>query len=124
LLEHLAADEPILVAIDDVQWLDRSSSSGLSFALRRLDTPLVLLLARRLAQGMERPSSKGRSRPTPSDTCRLVRWAGLHYRTADIQAEILGRNVADYTAENYFQPVGRRHRGARQCHSDRGAEAD
>ena len=36
-------------------------------------------------------------------------WAGLHYRTADEQAKGLGRNVADYTAANYFQPVGRAH---------------
>ena len=34
-------------------------------------------------------------------------WAGLHYRTADVQAEALGRNVADYMVANYFQPVGR-----------------
>jgi hypothetical protein len=33
-------------------------------------------------------------------------WAGLHYRTADVQGQQLGRNVADYMAENYFQPVG------------------
>jgi hypothetical protein len=33
-------------------------------------------------------------------------WAGLHYRTGDVQAEQLGRNVADYMAANYFQPVG------------------
>jgi hypothetical protein len=33
-------------------------------------------------------------------------WAGLHFRTADVQAAELGRNVADYMAENYFQPVG------------------
>jgi hypothetical protein len=33
-------------------------------------------------------------------------WAGLHYRTADVQAQTLGRNVADYMAANYFQPVG------------------
>jgi hypothetical protein len=33
-------------------------------------------------------------------------WAGLHFRTADVQAELLGRNVAEYMAENYFQPVG------------------
>jgi hypothetical protein len=33
-------------------------------------------------------------------------WAGLHFRTADVQAEILGRNVAEYMAANYFQPVG------------------
>jgi hypothetical protein len=35
-------------------------------------------------------------------------WAGLHFRTADVQAEILGRRVADYMATHYFQPVGRR----------------
>jgi hypothetical protein len=34
-------------------------------------------------------------------------WAGLHYRTADVQAKILGWNVADHAAANYFQPVGR-----------------
>jgi hypothetical protein len=33
-------------------------------------------------------------------------WAGLHYRTADVQARQLGTNVAEYMAENYFQPVG------------------
>ncbi len=32
-------------------------------------------------------------------------WAGLHFRTADIQAAILGRKVADYMAKHYFQPV-------------------
>jgi hypothetical protein len=33
-------------------------------------------------------------------------WAGLHFRNADVQAVILGQNVADYMAEHYFQPVG------------------
>jgi hypothetical protein len=33
-------------------------------------------------------------------------WAGLHYRTADLQAQQLGRNVAEYMAQNYFQQVG------------------
>jgi hypothetical protein len=33
-------------------------------------------------------------------------WAGLHFRTADVQAAELGRNVAEYMADNYFQPVG------------------
>jgi len=33
-------------------------------------------------------------------------WAGLHFRTADVQAKTLGWNVADYMADNYFQPVG------------------
>jgi hypothetical protein len=33
-------------------------------------------------------------------------WAGLHFRTADVQARLLGTNVANYAAANYFQPVG------------------
>jgi hypothetical protein len=32
-------------------------------------------------------------------------WAGLHYRTADVQAQILGETIVDYMMENYFQPV-------------------
>jgi hypothetical protein len=34
-------------------------------------------------------------------------WAGLHFRTGDVQAQQLGRNVVNYMAANYFQPVGR-----------------
>jgi hypothetical protein len=33
-------------------------------------------------------------------------WAGLHFRTADVQAKALGRNVTEYMEEHYFQPVG------------------
>jgi hypothetical protein len=33
-------------------------------------------------------------------------WAGLHYRTADVQAQQLGKNVSEYTAEKFFQPLG------------------
>ena len=34
-------------------------------------------------------------------------WAGLHYRSADVAGQLLGRNVATYGAAHYFQPVGR-----------------
>jgi hypothetical protein len=33
-------------------------------------------------------------------------WAGLHFRTADVQARQLGTNVANFAAANYFEPVG------------------
>jgi hypothetical protein len=33
-------------------------------------------------------------------------WAGLHYRTADEQAQLLGGNVVHYISNHYFQPVG------------------
>jgi hypothetical protein len=34
-------------------------------------------------------------------------WAGLHFRTADVQGRNLGINVANYMTDHYFQPVGR-----------------
>ncbi len=33
-------------------------------------------------------------------------WAGLHFRTADVQARQLGTTLANFAAANYFQPVG------------------
>lgn len=36
LLDTLAADAPVLVALDDVQWLDSSSQAVVAFAVRRL----------------------------------------------------------------------------------------
>src|SRR6478736_4574452 len=55
-LESLAADVSVLVAVDDVQWLDPSSASALAFALRRLgEQSILLLLARRLGEGAQTP---------------------------------------------------------------------
>ena len=48
LLPALAARAPVLIAIDDDQWVDPSSAATLSFALRRLEGHAVsLLLCRR-----------------------------------------------------------------------------
>ncbi len=53
-LQLLSEREPILIAVDDVQWLDPSSSSTLAFALRRLGANSVrLLLARRLGERIQ-----------------------------------------------------------------------
>ena len=52
-LQLLADREPIVIAVDDVQWLDASSTTALAFALRRLSAQNIrLLLARRLAAGI------------------------------------------------------------------------
>jgi DNA-binding CsgD family transcriptional regulator len=50
----LAEQGPLVVAIDDLQWLDPASVAALAFALRRLDaSPVRLLLTRRLVPGTE-----------------------------------------------------------------------
>jgi DNA-binding CsgD family transcriptional regulator len=50
-LHILAERGPVLIGIDDVQWLDASSSGALAFAMRRLDGSAVqMLLARRVAE--------------------------------------------------------------------------
>jgi len=49
-LQLLAVPGPLVVAIDDVQWLDLPTSRTLAFALRRLaEAPVLLLLAQRVA---------------------------------------------------------------------------
>jgi len=47
-LQALAREGPVLIAIDDVEWLDSPSAAALGFAIRRLDQePVGLLLTSR-----------------------------------------------------------------------------
>jgi hypothetical protein len=32
-------------------------------------------------------------------------WSGIHFRTADVQGAVLGKNVAHYLRKHYFQPL-------------------
>jgi DNA-binding NarL/FixJ family response regulator len=51
-LRVISAGAPLLVAIDDLQWVDASSAAALRFALRRLrDEPVVVLSTRRVEAG-------------------------------------------------------------------------
>src|SRR4051794_20804539 len=61
LLEDLAAaGRPLLLAIDELQWLDRSSAAALRFAVRRLRGPVGGVTARRHPPG---PAASGEPRP-------------------------------------------------------------
>ena len=54
--ELLAEKRPLVLAVDDSQWIDSSSASALAFALRRLRAhSVLLLLARRLDDGAGTP---------------------------------------------------------------------
>ena len=63
-LELLVETQPLLVAVDDVQWLDGSSADALAFALRRTSAPVRVLLARRVGDALG-SSSVESSLPAP-----------------------------------------------------------
>jgi DNA-binding CsgD family transcriptional regulator len=54
-LSEIARERPVLVAIDDVQWVDAASERALAFAARRLPAHLGLLLASRTEGEDEAP---------------------------------------------------------------------
>ena len=45
ILERLAAESPVLIAIDDVQWVDAPSKSVIAFVARRLDRRVGVLVS-------------------------------------------------------------------------------
>lgn len=56
LLRSFATDRPVLIALDDLQWLDPQTASVLAFAARRLPpTGVGLLLSRRTEPGQPEP---------------------------------------------------------------------
>jgi DNA-binding CsgD family transcriptional regulator len=74
LLVRLAARIPVLLAIDDLQWLDRPSARALEFALRRLDAhPIALLATGRL----DEQSDDVWPLPISSDSVRRLRLGPL-----------------------------------------------
>jgi len=61
LLSCLSDDEPLLVAIDDAQWLDRASLDALAFTARRLESERLVLLVS--ARGNVAPAGFGQDFP-------------------------------------------------------------
>jgi len=61
-LRLLAERQPVLIAIDDLQWVDLASLDALSFAFRRLgDAPVSVLGAQRLDPGGQQDGLLGRA---------------------------------------------------------------
>jgi DNA-binding CsgD family transcriptional regulator len=51
-IRELARSSPVLIAVDDTQWVDKASAAVLAFTSRRVSTePVRLLLARRIEPG-------------------------------------------------------------------------
>jgi DNA-binding CsgD family transcriptional regulator len=71
-LRHLCATGPVLIAIDDLQWIDQASAMPIAFCARRLsDEPVGILAALRTGEahpdpiGLERVFAHGRLERRP-----------------------------------------------------------
>ena len=63
IMRSLAEERPLLVAIDDVQWLDASSAAVLTFALRRVEDEPIAVLATARGRQAELPLALDRAFP-------------------------------------------------------------
>src|SRR5689334_15094653 len=79
--DRLAGHSPVLIAIDDVQWLDRSSQDVVAYGTRRFKGPVALLFTERSeAAGGTTVSWLQLSRPDGIDRLRVgpLSLGGLH----------------------------------------------
>jgi DNA-binding CsgD family transcriptional regulator len=97
-LRALAASRPVIIAIDDIQWLDAASVRVLSFAARRVrDEPVGILLAMRSGFGGD-----------PLDLGRMT-GSGLHrLRVGPLGEETMIRLLRDHIGEDLAHPILRR----------------
>ena len=69
---ELLAEDGLVVAIDDLQWLDASSASALGFALRRLpEAEILLIWTRRLGEGEQSSAVEDALEPDRIDRVRV-----------------------------------------------------
>lgn len=93
-LRALAKRGPLVVAVDDLQWLDRPSARVLEFALRRLpDAPVGLLASQRIAPGVRLPLDLERA--APDDRFNRIELSPLD--TAALQQLLTGRLGHSFT---------------------------
>jgi DNA-binding CsgD family transcriptional regulator len=81
LLGALASETPVLLAVDDLQWLDSASAASLEFVLRRLrDERIGFLASRRLSEPTRlRVDELVAPEPSPRVTMGPLSLAALHH---------------------------------------------
>lgn len=118
-LRALAADGPVLLVVDGLQWLDESTAEVLAFVVRRLEDPGIRMLAAERVAADGRP---GRLRCCPPGTVELAVPPLTDAEAADLLRADLGtdlppallRAVQDTAAGNplYARELGRAARRA------------
>src|SRR5207248_2071259 len=91
-LRELALESPLVIAIDDVQWLDASTRAALEFALRRLSDVSITVLASR--RGGESDGSAGTFTGIPLERVPI----------GPLTVEELGALVVDHLDEPLSRP--------------------
>ncbi|MDQ3129054.1 MAG: AAA family ATPase, partial [Chloroflexota bacterium] len=95
-LRRRADDRPILLAIDDSQWLDPPSARALAFALRRLgDTRVGILLTRR----------SGEEAPFFEETAEILAASADRIRLGPISFGALHHLLTIRTGHRFSRPV-------------------
>ncbi len=103
-IELLAGDAPLVLAVDDVQWLDPSSDGALAFGFRRLAGRIVLLLARRTGRDTDRSQLE---RALPSARVEQVQLGPLSVGAVQrLLQERLGRAFARPTLIRIHEAAG------------------
>jgi DNA-binding CsgD family transcriptional regulator len=101
-LTDLAGERPVLVAIDDVQWVDLASRRALEFAVRRLPAQLRLFVTRRSEGAADVPLELDRALPPDGFervVLRSLSLASLHHIVRERLGTSLTRPVIARIAE-------------------------
>ena len=90
-LERLADDMPVLLAIDDLQWMDSSSAQVVDFALRRLSSRVGVLGALRSPGASDRSCPLLRSDPDRVHRIRVgpLTLGALHQMLRDLDRPVV-----------------------------------
>ena len=105
-LTRAAADAPVVVAIDDLQWLDSASGRALGFALRRLvDEPVGLLATAR--NGIHEPPPMELATVFPDDRLHRLRISPLSQDTIEqLLRDRLDLNLSRRALHRLYERAG------------------
>jgi DNA-binding CsgD family transcriptional regulator len=104
-LQTLAVDRSLVVAIDDIQWADQPSEAALAFAARRLrSAPVGFVLARRTA-GQPGDPSETRALPAPGAALADAVERRQRIAVGPMSVGALGRLLRERLAVTYPRPL-------------------
>ncbi|SRX82788.1 helix-turn-helix transcriptional regulator [Mycolicibacterium parafortuitum] len=94
-LGHLSTEAPVLIVVDDVQWLDSASAAAVRFAVRRVWGPLGVLVTFRTGDPGARDAAQWFEMATPDAVARItmtpLSLGGVHALIASRLGQVLPR---------------------------------